>query len=419
VGLGLILALAIGELAMRVIARFDLEVRYLATTRTAAAPRRFKSLPEYLASKPEHVVPYRRWFNYWTNALGFNDEEFVVPKPAGRFRIMAVGDSATYGLVPYPQNVMTIVEGSLRAACPERDLDLLNFGVAASGVEDYRAVIELGLATYEPDLVLINFYAGNDAPNLYAHVHPRRRRLARTALRHLYLWTYARNVLALRRSVPDLPGLAASVRGPVPAELPGGPRPRGGQVIDPGFRLPDDHPALVGPVFDEEAYLKILDDELGRFYDPGDAGQVERAWRRTLEALDAARAHVVGHGRQLVVTLYPSVLQVDPDLRAAAVDRLRRRHPGLTPARIDASLPSRVVAGYCRARGLACFDLTPAFVRASQEGAAPLYKARDAHWTPRGNRVAAQEQGGYLAPLACPTAGRLPGRGVETGRSPH
>jgi hypothetical protein len=419
VGLGLVAAVAIGESAMRVIAVFAPDVRYLATTRTAAAPRRFRSLPEYLASKPEHVVPYRRWFNYWTNALGFNDEEFVLPKPAGRFRIMAVGDSATYGLVPYPQNVMTVLESALRAACPERDLDLLNFGVAATGVDDYRAVIELGLATYEPDLVLINFYAGNDAPNLYDHAHPRRRGLTRTLLRHSYLWTYTRNVLALRRSVPDLPGLVASVGGPAPAELAAGQRPRGGHIVDPGLRLRDDDPALVGPVFGEEAFMKILDDELGRFYTPGDAGEVERAWRPTLEELDAARAHVVGHGGRLVITLYPSTLQVDPDLRAALVDRLRRRHPGLTPALIDSSLPNRVVAGYCRTQGLSCFDLTPAFVRASQEAAAPLYKARDAHWTPRGNRVAAQAQSGYLAPLACPAAGRPPSRGVETDRGPH
>jgi len=402
-GFGLLVALATGELAVRLIAVFSLDVRHLAATRTGASPRGFRSLEEYLASKPEHVVPHRRWFNYWTNALGFNDEEFVVPKPAGRFRIMAVGDSATYGLVPYPQNVMTVLENSLRAACPERELDLLNFGIGATGVDDYRAIIELGFTTYEPDLVLINFYAGNDAPNL--HARGRGRGLTRRLLGRSYLWTYARNVLRLRRSVHGLHSIAASVQGPTPTGLPSGERPRGGRVIDPGLRLRDDDPALVGPVFDEEAFTRILADELGRFYALGDAGEVGRAWRQTLEELEVARAHVMRHGAQLVVTLYPSVLHVDANLRAALIDKLRSRHAELTPDVIDPWLPNRVVAGYCRAQGLPCFDLTPAFVRASQESVEPLYKARDAHWTVRGNRVAAQAQAGHLAPLVCPASG--------------
>ena len=418
-GFGLVVALATGELAVRLIAAFSLDVRHLSTPRTGVSPQRFRSLEEYLASKPEHVVPHRRWFNYWTNALGFNDEEFVVPKPAGRFRIMAVGDSATYGLVPYPQNVMTVLEDSLRAACPERELDLLNFGIAATGVDDYRAVIELGLATYEPDLVLINFYAGNDAPNLHAYAHGRGRGLRRTLLGHSYLWTYARNVLRLRRSVPDLHGLVGSVQRPAPAGLPPGERPLGGRVVDPDLRLRDDDPALVGPVFDEQAFTKILAEELGLFYVLGYAGEVGLPWRRTLEELEAARAYVVGHGARLVITLYPSVLQVDANLRAALIDKVRSRHPELTPDVIEPSLPNRVVAGYCRAQGLPCFDLTPAFVRASQESVEPLYKARDAHWTPRGNRVAAQAQAGHLAPLVCPASGPTSGRDVETRLGAH
>ncbi|HSE94892.1 MAG TPA: hypothetical protein VLD61_03325, partial [Methylomirabilota bacterium] len=123
--MGLLLALAAGELAVRFTGRVSPAVRYLATAQTGPPATRFTRLEEYLASKPEHVVPHRRWFNYWANALGFNDEEFTVPKPGGRFRILAVGDSFTHGLVPYPESVMTLVEDALRVACSPRDLDLL------------------------------------------------------------------------------------------------------------------------------------------------------------------------------------------------------------------------------------------------------------------------------------------------------
>jgi SGNH hydrolase-like domain, acetyltransferase AlgX len=409
-GLGLLLALAAGELAVRLIGRVIPGVRYLATARARAPAPRFASLEEYLASKPEHVVPHRRWFNYWANALGLNDEEFTVPKPAGRFRIMAVGDSFTHGLVPYPQSVMTLVEGALRAACSDRDLDLLNFGIGAAGVPDYRTIVELGYATYAPDLVLLNFYVGNDAPDFLRSA--RGRRSVRRLLRRSHLWSFVENTLRLGGSLADRGALARSVRGPAGADRGPGERPRGGHVVDPQHPLRDDDPALVGPIFEEEAFIGILADELGRFHAPGDPQDVGRTWKGTLEDLEAIRAHVARHGGRLVITLYPSVLQVDAGLRTALIAWLRdRRHPaGLEAEAIDPGLPSRIVAEYCRAQGISCFDLTAVFVQASRESPAPLYKARDAHWTPRGNRVAAEAQARHLAPLICPAARLVPGR---------
>ena len=174
--LGIVAALAAGEGVVRLAARWSPAVRDLAVPGGGRRePRTFASLAAYLASQPTQVIPHRNWFNYWNNALGLNDEEFEVPKPAGRFRILALGDSFTFGLVPYPHGVMTLLEARLRAACPGRELDLLNFGIGGTGVGDYRAIVTLGLTTYDPDLVLVNFYAGNDAPDLYREVHERSR----------------------------------------------------------------------------------------------------------------------------------------------------------------------------------------------------------------------------------------------------
>jgi SGNH hydrolase-like domain, acetyltransferase AlgX len=404
-GAGIVLALVLGELALRGVALVSPGVRYLARAGGGPPPRRFRSLDEYLASRAEHLVPHRHWFNYWTNALGFNDEEFVVPKPAGRFRIMAVGDSFTYGLVPYPANVMTLLEQALRRACPHRDVDLLNFGIGATGVRDYRTLIELAYATYAPDLVLINFYAGNDGPE------PRDGRAGPARLlRRSYLWTFAANALRLRATVPDPGALAETVIGPPSPAPPPGARPAGGRIVDPARQLRDDDPALVGPIFDEAAFTQIVANELRRLHVPADAGALARQWQRTLEDLEATRTHVTDHGGRLVITLYPSVLQVDPGLRAAGLDRLRRRrrHADLETTTLDPALPNRVVADYCRGHGLSCFDLTPAFLRASQQSPEPLYKRGDLHWTVRGNRVAAEAQAAHLAPMVCSAAAAAP-----------
>jgi hypothetical protein len=406
-GLGLAAAVVLGEGVVRLAARWSPAVRALAVPREGRPLPAFPSLEAYLASQPTHVVPHRNWFNYWNNALGMNDDEFAVPKPAGRFRIMAVGDSFTYGLVPYPDAVMTVLEARLRTGCRGKDLDVLNFGIAGARVEDYRTLVTLGVATYAPDLVVIHFYAGNDGPDLYRLVHERSRWAA--LLGHSRLWTFTDNVIRSRRDVDD----AMRAVGGRPARLePGGPPPRGGAVVDPRDREREDDAALVGPTFGAKAFDSILAEELRRLYSPPDPAILDRAWQPEIEALEAIREHVSrGQGR-LALVVYPSALQVDPTLRAQLVPRLRQRarYAALTLDAIDPGLPQTRLAAYCQRVGLPCFDLTPALVAAHRAAPeAPLYKQRDSHWTIRGNRVAAEAAAAHLVGLVCP--------GTQTGRA--
>ena len=396
---GIVAALAVGEGMARLAARWSPAVRDLAVARDRRDPRTFTSLAEYLASEPTQVVPHRDWFNYWNNALGLNDEEFEVPKPPGRFRILALGDSFTYGLVPYPHNVMTLLEARLRAACPGRDLDVLNFGIGGAGVRDYQAIVTLGLATYDPDLVLVNFYAGNDGPDLYRLVHegaPGAGVLAASRL-----WTLGRNALRVWRGVHDLDAIQAPPTRPAPS----GRTPRGGTPVDPNRHVSEHDPALTGPIFTEAMFAAIQAVDLRRLYRPEDPAVVERAWRPVLAALEAIRAAVLRPDRRLALAVYPSALQVYPAQRAALVETLRRRarYAALSADALDPTLPNRQLAAYCQQAALPCLDLTPVFAAASADPE-PLYKLRDGHWTIRGNRVAADAEARFLADLVCPAA---------------
>jgi hypothetical protein len=404
--LGIVAAFMAGEGLVRLAARWSPAVRDLAVPRDRRAPRAFDSLGAYLASQPTQVVPHRNWFNYWNNALGLNDEEFEVPKPAGRFRVLALGDSFTFGLVPYPHNVMTLLEAHLRAACPGRDLDVLNFGIGGAGVDDYRTIVTLGLATYDPDLVLVNFYAGNDGPDLYRQVHERSR--GPTILGRSRLWTFARNAFRVWRGVHDLDAVQAP---PSPAAVgPEGRTPRGGTPVDPHRHVSERDPALTGPVFTETVFASIQAEELRRLYRPEDPAIVERAWRPVLADLEAIRTDVLRQGRRLALAVYPSALQVYPAERTALIETLRRRprYGALAGDALDPSLPNRQLAAYCTQARLPCADLTPALVEASRASPEPLYKTRDAHWTIRGNRVAAEAEARFLAGLVCPAGARAP-----------
>jgi hypothetical protein len=409
-GCGLLAALAAGEALTRLAAWVSPQVQYLATAGSERPTRSFDTLEAYLATQAAQVVPHRDWLNYWTNALGFNDEEFTVPKPVGRFRIMALGDSFTYGLLPYPYTVMTLLESFLRTACPGQDLDLLNFGIGGAGVHDYRTIVTLAFAKYEPDLVLVNFYAGNDGPDLYRLVHERGSSL-RSLLDHSRLWTLGRNVVELRKSFRA----SGEDRVRPPRPDPGGPPPRGGAVVDPGRRISEDDPSLAAPTPKADAFDSIMAIELRRLYVPPDPAVLDGAWRPVLAALDAIRERVARGGSRLAIVLYPSALQVYPAMRDDLAPRLRRR-PRYAPLSLDAIdpwLPNKRLAEYCRTAGLPCFDLTPVLVEASRLSSEALYRYRDTHWTFRGNRIAAEAEAARLVELVCPS-----GAGARPRQSP-
>jgi hypothetical protein len=395
--LGLVLGILLAELGLRALAQFHAPVRYLVTM--GAAPERpvFESLEAYLASQAPHVAPHHDVLNYWTNALGLNDLEFVVPKPAGRFRILALGDSFTYGHVPYPDAVMTRLEDALRAGCPRVDLDLLNFGIGGMGVWDYKTVVELGAERFDPDLVLVNFYMGNDGPDLY--VRPRASARRRLWVWRSYLVRYVQNTMTLATGLER--ELRATAPNPRPAGSPGA---QGGMVVDPRNPLRPDDSRLVGPTFTGEKFLEIMWDELRRFSRQSEVHDPERAWQPTLTMLDLLRHEVTRRGRRLVITLYPSVLQVHSDKRAELLKEIQAqpRAAGLLPVHVDPQLPGRILLEYCRRVGIDCLDVTPDLIVASLESAEALYKQRDTHWTVRGNLVVAETQARWLRPIVCP-----------------
>jgi hypothetical protein len=427
--LGLATSVILVEVGLRVVARFHAPVRYLVTVGNAVEQPVFESLEAYLASRAD-LVPHRDFLNYWNNAFGLNDIEFVVPKPPGRFRIMVLGDSFTYGLVPYPDAVMTRLEEALRARCTGVDLDLLNFGIGGVNVWDYKTLFELAGQTFDPDLVLVNFYLGNDAPDLSARP-PSFRRIP-SWLRTFYLARYVVNLVRLETGLERHVATDTST-----SREPSPPNARGRSVVNAAAPLLPDDGRLTGPIYTQERFVEIMWDESRRFARPPGVPAVERAWRPTLSILDLLRHQVTGQGRRLMIALYPSVLQVYPEIREQLERELRQRTklPTVHLAEVDPSLPNRVVLEYCRVAALDCYDTTPNLAVASRQSPEPLYKARDTHWTVRGNHVVAEIQARWLQGIVCPSvpvaAGphgvrgsppsqtRTTARRAETGLRPH
>lgn len=393
---GVLAALALAEGLVRVVVALDPRVRFLATGRATRPAGRYATLEDFIAAQAAHITPHKVWYNRWSNAFGFHDEEFVEPKPAGRRRMLAVGDSFTFAPVPYPQGMATLAEGLLRLSCAGQELDVLNMGVMGAGPPEYRILVELGAPRFAPDLVLIGFFVGNDAPDLHRHVHDRSP--LERALRRSLLWTLAKNLVRARGGLREA-RLPERV-GTAPAGAAVGP---GGTLVAGMQELSPDDPALVGPLLSDAAYQDVLASDLGRFYRPRDEREIEAAWQPTLADLDAVHRAATRAGSRTALAILPSVLQVDADLRAATVARIAGslRYRGLSAAEIDPDLPNARLREFARARGIPLVDLTPVFAAEPAGAGEALYKLSDNHWTPRGNRVAARALAPFLVPLLC------------------
>ena len=292
---------------------------------------------------------------------------------------------------------MTRLEEALRTNCPGIDLDLLNLGIGGTSVWDYKTLFDLAGPTFDPDLVLVNFYLGNDSPDLFDR--PPSFRGVPRSLRQFYL---ARYVINLVRVATGLERHAAT--GISRSQWMAPPNARGGDMVNPAAPLQPHDSRLIGPIYTEDSFVGIMWNEYRRFARLPGGPSVERTWSPTLSILDLLRHQVTGQGRRMALALYPSVLQVYPQTLAQLEGefRLRPSVTALGPIEVDPLLPNRVVLEHCRASALDCYDPTADLVASRQQSSEPLYKVRDTHWTVRGNRVVAEAQARWLHPLVCP-----------------
>ena len=96
-------------------------------------------------------------FDYAHNSLGFRDTEHALTKPPGLFRIVAVGDSFTYGAAaPFAQTYLAQLETILNArGAAHQPVEIVKLGIVRYFPEPERLVLEHYGLQYSPDLILV------------------------------------------------------------------------------------------------------------------------------------------------------------------------------------------------------------------------------------------------------------------------
>jgi len=163
------LALALGEVAVRLVLkeqtvmypRYHTDYRYGEYTL-----RGIRANAEFW-----HTSTDGRW-KFVTNSKGLRDaREFPYAKPAGTLRVLALGDSHTQGYeVRQEATFSAVLERYLNVHLPARGMkaEVLNAGVSGFSTAEAVAYLESEGHRYEPDVVVLGFFANDYEDNLKA-----------------------------------------------------------------------------------------------------------------------------------------------------------------------------------------------------------------------------------------------------------
>jgi hypothetical protein len=102
------------------------------------------------------------------NSDGLRDGEHIVPKPPQTYRIAVLGDSFAEAIqVDAPQAFWAVMEQEL-SQCPALEgqrVEAINFGVGDYGTAQQLMTLRTQVGKYEPDLILLQIFTGNDLVN--------------------------------------------------------------------------------------------------------------------------------------------------------------------------------------------------------------------------------------------------------------
>jgi len=91
--------------------------------------------------------PFADDWNFRLNSFGFKDVEFSRSSDR-HYRILGIGDSFAFGVVPYEINYLTLLEGRLQRESGQ--VEVLNMGIPATGPDDYHSLLLRERNLYRP-----------------------------------------------------------------------------------------------------------------------------------------------------------------------------------------------------------------------------------------------------------------------------
>jgi len=323
------------------------------------------------------------------NSDGLRDEEHPVAKPAGEIRIAVLGDSCAEALqVPAEKTFWSLLETEL-ARCPAiagKRVQALDFGVSGYGTAQELLTLRHHVWKYDPDLVLLAFYSGNDVRNNW---RPLELDPARP-----YLMPRADGSLALDDSFRESEGYRFRQTSAARLVYWAFDHSR---LMQLGKQAKSAADGWIGAWKASGVKTRPAGPELGlddAVYEPPTDPEWTGAWSATEAILSAARDEAAAHRTPFAVVSLTTGMQVHPDpaVRRAFMKRLK----------VDTlSYPDERLAAFGQREGIPVLALAPALQRVAERENVFLHgfpntAPGEGHWNVRGHAAAAREMAGWV-----------------------
>jgi lysophospholipase L1-like esterase len=371
--LGLVLlSLAVGLWIIEQVLR-----RYFTTTHFIEPEPRFgwTHIPGqtgYDVSPGEYRVPFA------INSHGLNDQEYTYRKPPGTYRILVLGDSFTEAThVHQDEAYHAGLEANLNDlyATP---IEVINAGVRGFGMANELLYYTHEGHRYQPDLVIVGFFIGNDFSDSYLPFSD--------TLQQGYFPYY---------TLEDGELVLHNFPGPGPPST--SPDEGSSRVRLEDWQLWN----FLGNIALTWPPTLRLGARTGIFKPPPNDYQwappeeqpadVRQAWDLTAALILALRDEVAAHDAELLIVFIPPAYEVDLDTWDFRAEIFPQT------ADWDPLAPNRRLGEFLESQNIAHLDLQPALYEYAQTHAQALYYARDrGHWTPLGHRLAGEAIQAYI-----------------------
>jgi len=315
------------------------------------------------------------------NSQGMHDTEHPLPKPANTFRILLLGDSFVHAIhVKERETAHQVLEDSLNKLGLPQKFEVLSTGVSGWGTAQQLLYYRTEGRAYQPDLVLLMFYLGNDVKDnlpgrgITANGH------------NCYTPYFVLN--------------SANQLDPVPWQFAPGPPPALGQssplkkAANNLLALIYRHSALYAqlePLLSPaEIKASMLDFYLGQ------NATFDYALNLTYALVNQLRQETQADGARFgVVLISPLNLLEFEQMDAAGREQIYQKLPAMRRAETMPP-PNVTIAGQISAGGSPVLDLLPPFLNSGAAGSPPLYFKQDQHWPVAGNRLAGETIAAWL-----------------------
>lgn len=284
--------------------------------------------------------PYANdYSDFRLNSRGFKDKEFI-EKKGKVYRIIGIGDSFTFGVVPYKYNYLTILESKLQK--DNYNIEVLNMGIPSIGPKEYLSLFVREGLELKPDMLLLTFYVGND----FTDCSERKK-----FYDYSYVATFINYLITLETKY------------------------EGSNINGQGDYYNDN------PTIKKEAYLKLMR-QRGFMYFKGDE-TLTKLGNVALHCLSLINDICQKKHIEFIVVIAPDEFQVNDVLQDEVIKAF---YPRLTRGKWDITLPTKMITDGLDKIGIKYINLYPYFRDKSGER---LYKPQDTHWNIAGNQLSA------------------------------